>query len=980
MHYLYIDFETRIGPGLSLTSMTLRDYLAATDVLSVGMMTSDPLISQASAYAANDTRWPQIVDQLRTICADPDWTIVAHNASFDVRVLVQKLGCPWPQHVHCTMELAQAWSPNQPGGYSLDNLSRLWLPQHQRKAHIDLMRCSEAELLEYNAQDVVACRGLHKLALARLSADELAVHEMTQQIKELTFTVDATKVQAAVQTFAAQANQAAEAATQILGDSDGFNYDGGDVRSVKPADIKNLLLANLGFEAPSISEKKLNPERLRRNANAATAIKQVAAANKALSHKRRVRAFSGISTVDCELTYFAAHTGRFSSRNSGKGLNLHNCVSVRIPVLTHRGWVSIFELNQEDYVWDGEDFVPYQGVRLSPRRDLHQPLAACATTPEHPIWTGHAMVAMADLLPMQQVQSSAAGLCSLLQAAGRMSLTPAATDAVACSLAQSIAYLQAAVAAAAGIDVDTITMPGDWTTVLSASSGADTTTCSIATVLADTASSLDRLIGLSPTGETCPPSYETFAPCLDGMTRICTWIASTVASRTDPAMYASCLQWLTHATVALQSALPRAKSLRSTPHGLVSPISGPTTCGEPADLYDVLGAGPRARFQAGGLIVSNCPKRNPLVAKPVRGLFALDDGLVFVRGDFANVEYRIEGLLTGCAHVNTLFSADVLADPYSMFWTTATGQPCSKKDPVRQLAKAAVLGLGYLMGIRRWMEELLRGLADPTFGVTLADLDAVCRANGWGMPSDPRVKAAMTMLNAPWQVATVAYETRERFHRVHPEFARMARWLERAVGKLAGALDPARASAQLYAEPHAPNPKLIELVVDDVLQGRSVRVRCGPGWSSPTVTWRDLMVRTTPLGTGMTFVRAGNRPPARASLNTLIENIVQSAARNALCQGLLELKRRGHPYILHVHDEVMIVTHRTPAAMLAARQDMIDVFGPGGWISRQGWDWAVVVKPDDITMSRTLYDDEKWSQQAWAKLMTGDASPLGELP
>lgn len=696
MHYLYIDWETRVGPKLSLSCMTLREYLAQTDVLSVAWAFDGNAVN---TMLATDPAWPALVAGFAESCADPDVTIVAHNASFDVRVLTQKLGCPWPQHIHCTMELAQAWSPNQPGGYSLENLGAIWLPQHQRKAHIDLMRCTPQELLAYNAQDVEACRALHQIALSRVPAQEIRVHEATQQIKELTFTVDQSRIASAVQAFTQAANAACSTASTILGDTVGFNFDGDDVRSVKPADIKQLLLANLGFEAPTISEKKLNPERLRQNAQAASAIHAVTAVNKTLSHKRRVRAFSGLSEIDCELTYFAAHTGRFSSRNSGRGLNLHNL-----------------------------------------------------------------------------------------------------------------------------------------------------------------------------------------------------------------------------------------------------------------------------------------PKRNPAIAKPVRELFALPSEYAFVRGDFANVEYRVEGLLTGCDYVRDLFTQDVLADPYATFWTAATGQPCSKKDPARQLAKAAVLGLGYLMGIQRWMEELLRGLADPTFGVSLADLDRVCATNGWGHPSDPRVKAAMTKLNAPWQVAAVAFETRERFHRVHPEIMRTARWLDRAVTKLSAHTNPALALGELYADPAAPDRQLLGLSTDDWLQGRSVLATCGPGWHTPTVTWRDLLVRQTKMGAALTFVRAGRRPPVRASANICLENCVQSAARNALCMGLLELQRRGYPYILHVHDEVMLVVPRDRDELLRAKATLLDVFGPGGWISTQGWGWSVVIKPGDVTMSKTLYESEAWAAAAWPRLEQGDLTVLQELP
>jgi hypothetical protein len=693
MRYVYLDAETRVSPTLTLNRMTLRQYLEQTEVLSIAFAHND---SAVMALSPDMPEWNMIIDGLRKDCANPDVCIVAHNASFDVRVLVMKLGCPWPQHVHCTMELAQAWSPNQPGGYSLENLAALWTPV--RKMQIDLKSCTKAELLAYNAADVEACRELHRIAMAKLPPIELAVHEMTQQVKEVVFDVDASKVASAVAAFATQANATAEEAARMLGSGDGFNFDGANVRSVKPADVKNLLLANLGFDTPTISEKKMNPEKLRRDPVATAAIKAVGAVNKALSHKRRVAAFGGMDKVDCELTYFAAHTGRFSSRNSGKGLNLHNM-----------------------------------------------------------------------------------------------------------------------------------------------------------------------------------------------------------------------------------------------------------------------------------------PKRNPIVAKPVRELFRLPDDLCFVRGDFANVEYRVNCLLSRCQYGINLFTKDVLADPYSAFWTAATGLPCSKKDPARQLAKAAVLGLGYIMGIHRWMEELLRGLADPTFKVTLADLEAICATNGWTTPSDRAAKAAMTKIGAPWAVAAVAYETRRRFHDLHPEFGRTARWLERSVDRIAGATIPVAAIHGAYAEPHT--PQFVSLRCDDVLQGRSVRAGCGPGWENlPTVCWRDLMVRQTKMGAGMTFVRAGNRPPARTTVNILLENIVQAAARNALCTGLVELGRMGHPYVLHVHDEVMIISRRDRQSVLQARDDLLRVYGPGGYVAQQGWDWSVVIKPDEVGLSRTLYEDEKWSAAAFAKLDAGDDSPLGELP
>jgi hypothetical protein len=526
--------------------------------------------------------------------------------------------------------------------------------------------------------------------------DEIRVMELTQNIKELVFNVDQTRIAAAITDFNQQIATHSAAAIAVLGDSDAFGEDAdGTVRSVKPQALRAALLDNLGFDTPTISLKKMNQEKLRQDPVAASALESAAKVNKALSHKRRTKTFAGVVQIDAELTYFAAHTGRFSSRNSGRGLNLHNL-----------------------------------------------------------------------------------------------------------------------------------------------------------------------------------------------------------------------------------------------------------------------------------------PKRNPAVAKPIRSLFRLPDDLCFVRGDFANVEYRVSGLLTNCQHIQELFTRDILADPYSAFWKAATSQTITKKDPARQLAKAAVLGLSYMMGQQRWTDELMRALTEPTFKVSLADLETICATNNWALPADQRTRTILAKLRCPAAVATVAYHTREKFHAVHPELGRAARHIEATVVRaMSLGFDPPQAQRALDTL----NLRAITLRDDRTLQAQTVRAVCGY-WPAATVSWRDLLVRQTPFGTGPTFVRAGSRPVARFSVNIAIENLVQSAARNALCMGLLELDRRGFPYVLHVHDEVLIVCERTTSAVNAARAALLDVFGPGGWLSRQGWEWSVLINPAEIGVSQSLWEDDTLSEQLWPRIANHDAAALENLP
>jgi hypothetical protein len=375
-----------------------------------------------------------------------------------------------------------------------------------------------------------------------------------------------------------------------------------------------------------------------------------------------------------------------------------------------------------------------------------------------------------------------------------------------------------------------------------------------------------------------------------------------------------------------------------------------------------------------GLNLQNLPKRNPLVAEPIRRMYRLPPDVCFVRADFSNVEYRIEGWLTGCEYVTNLFTDNIDADPYVAFWHAATGQLITKKDPARQIAKAAVLGLGYGMGIMRWMEELARAVADPTFRVSLDDLRAVCASMGWRPVSDPRAKTALTRLRVDPAIATVAWETREMFHRLHHEFFRVARWLERSVGRLAATENVPRVLDLIYEDPAAPSRDRLELGVDEWLQGRTITVRCGP-WPNPTVYWRDVAVRATPQGPGLSFC-SGTKGFRRLTMNILIENVCQSAARNALCLAMLRLRDRGHPYIINVHDEVMPVVPRTLADVVRAREDLLHVCGPHNDL---GFDWAVVIKPEELTITESLWEDEKLSQQHWQRILAGDHTALQEL-
>jgi len=301
--------------------------------------------------------------------------------------------------------------------------------------------------------------------------------------------------------------------------------------------------------------------------------------------------------------------------------------------------------------------------------------------------------------------------------------------------------------------------------------------------------------------------------------------------------------------------------------------------------------------------------------------------------------------------------AGILADPYAWFWYGATGQFCSKTVNVaaRQLAKAAVLGLGYGMGLRRFVEELCKGLADPSFGVSLDDLRRVAESCGWVLPRGDRfIGRVLKETSAPEIVVCVAYHVREQFHKLHPEFQRTANWLDASVAGCIRGLDPEQSLSEYGSLPTAPDPSRLSLLYDRGFgpSVHTIRAVCGL-WPTPTVTWRDLCFRETKLGGWCLHCMhsaKGYRPLTRT---VMIENVTQSAARNALCLGQLRLRDMGYKYQLSVHDEILLVVPRDEATVRRARADLLSVFGPGNSL---GYGWAVCIDPSEINVSQSMYE------------------------
>jgi hypothetical protein len=269
------------------------------------------------------------------MAADPSYTFVAHNWSFDGRVLVLKLGLPYPVRARCSLEASMCAWPNQPGGYSLDNLAKtLHLPSGDKSGKAtDVCRMTPEVLAAYCCQDLRLCRDVYWHAAAAIPECEWRVFEASSRAKECFFHVDQVAVDSAVEGFAKLADAEALELVRVLEADPGLTLDtdhpvigldNGRVRSLRPAQIKRLLVENLAFDTHTIQRKAINPVALAAHEEAKSAIEHSSKANSALASKRRVATFQGTAIIDAELNAWAAHTGRSASRAVGRGLNLLN--------------------------------------------------------------------------------------------------------------------------------------------------------------------------------------------------------------------------------------------------------------------------------------------------------------------------------------------------------------------------------------------------------------------------------------------------------------------------------------------------------------------------------------------------------------------------------------------------------------------------------------------------------------------------------
>lgn len=390
-----------------------------------------------------------------------------------------------------------------------------------------------------------------------------------------------------------------------------------------------------------------------------------------------------------------------------------------------------------------------------------------------------------------------------------------------------------------------------------------------------------------------------------------------------------------------------------------------------------------------GINFLNLPKHDKTIAKPLRQIISIKDHLL-VRGDAASLEYRMCGWWTDCLYTNKLFLNDIWSDAYIEFGHAATGVRCGPKDPVRQVWKTCVLGLTFLMRPRTHALALARMLANALAEsvrdgkppkITIDDMRQMCRTNNWHMPQTQYYRRMKTELGLDDAVIAVAHYTHELFNQIHPEFGEKAAWLMDLFDLVCRSSDPEKAIECMYKDKRAPLRRKLGIVFDPGMCGKSLAVCCGPWW--PTLRWSDIGVRQTKYNdVALSIITQRGYWPV--TQNLVIENVTQAMGRNAMSLGLGRVHYEGGwPYVLDVHDEGLIAvpTDLDIAALDTAREWLDETFKPNGFVA-QKFDWACVMDPKKITVSKTLWDEDPgdFCPDLWDRIRAGDKSVLALLP
>jgi DNA polymerase I-like protein with 3'-5' exonuclease and polymerase domains len=301
--------------------------------------------------------------------------------------------------------------------------------------------------------------------------------------------------------------------------------------------------------------------------------------------------------------------------------------------------------------------------------------------------------------------------------------------------------------------------------------------------------------------------------------------------------------------------------------------------------------GHTGRWSSTGANLQNLPARGSGFNTRIRGLLVARTGCVFVVADLAQIEARILAYLAKAQDLLVAFGEG--RDVYSEFSRRVFGEEVRKpraEDPperstrlkaLRNLGKAAVLGLGYRMGALRFWE----GIEKAPELRPLVESGEIAKATA----------------------AKIVREYRSTFAEIPALWKSLDQQLHAVASGQTAAGPLLREGKNVYAE----------LLSGRRLLYRDVRFGRGAPREREYLDSGGNLKRFKPKSPEVLFSK-----PAPEALHggKLTENIVQALARDVLGEALLRLEDDGLRVLLHVHDEVIV---EVPACEAAAAERLI---------------------------------------------------------
>lgn len=239
-----------------------------------------------------------------------------------------------------------------------------------------------------------------------------------------------------------------------------------------------------------------------------------------------------------------------------------------------------------------------------------------------------------------------------------------------------------------------------------------------------------------------------------------------------------------------------------------------------------------------------------ILSELIRTAFVAKEGARFIVADFSAIEARVIAWLSGEEWVLDLFKNG--GDIYCETGTRMFGTEVTKKSPLRQRAKVAVLACGYQGG-----RGALEAMGAIDMGIPASELQGLVDA--W-RAANPHITKFW------WDIDRAAKAVIKDGHT--RQVGRI--YLTKSRGILFIRLPSGRCLAY-------PKPQIGE----NRFGGESITHM---GLDPYTKKWARLETY-------------GGK---------LVENIVQATARDILAHSMLTLEKAGYPIVMHIHDEVVI--------------------------------------------------------------------------